>query len=218
MSDQGSSTEKLAAAILRDRDQGTDEAESTSERREHGADLGRCYSCGAGMVYHAFTDDKSGRFCSDHCREWFDAGNPPWWENPGFRPALMGDALYSTPGWKVVAGPPGIEIGSRYYTPPLGQTGATIVCGGCGKPFVSKGLRCHSPDCERRYREREDNQSAMAEVGMELVVTKRVCERPGCGRPIPNWRKGRRVSKSVRYCSTGCQQKHRKALRAADGY
>src|SRR5262249_46024917 len=42
---------------------------------------------------------------------------------------------------------------------------ATIVCLGCRKEFYSRGLRCCSTDCERRYREHQDNLAIMAEVG-----------------------------------------------------
>jgi hypothetical protein len=103
----------LTAAITKDLL--AEAAEPVAERpNELGASLDRCFSCGQGIVYRPSQDDASGRFCSDRCREWFDAGNPPWFENPGFRPAFMGDALYGLWGWKVVAGPPGIEIGSEY--------------------------------------------------------------------------------------------------------
>jgi hypothetical protein len=39
------------------------------------------------------------------------------------------------------------------------------------------------------------------EVGME-VAPKRKCQ--SCGVNIPNWRKGRRVSKATRFCSDRC--------------
>jgi hypothetical protein len=55
----------------------------------------------------------------------------------------------------------------------------------------------------------------MAEVDMDKPV-KRKCERPECGRQIPNWRNGRRVSKATRFCSDECRWRHAKALQAAE--
>ena len=87
------------------------------------------------------------------------------------------------------------------------RTAATrISCLGCGRDFDSRGLRCCSVDCERGYRERQDNLAIMAEVGIEPKA-KRTCER--CGARIPQWRSGRRVSSKARFCSPKCQQKAR---------
>jgi hypothetical protein len=86
-----------------------------------------------------------------------------------------------------------------------GPVGWIIECAGCGKEFDSRGLRCCSTDCERRYLKRCENEQLMAAVGMERPV-KRKCEAPGCGRDIPNWRNGRRVSKATRFCSSRCKQ------------
>jgi hypothetical protein len=101
----------------------------------------------------------SGRFCSARCREWFDVGNPPY------------DSHYAS------------KADPRWYSLPTGPHGFLIDCAGCGRRFDSKGLRCCSPECERRYRERQDNAAVMAEVGMEAAA-KRKCEE--CGGPIPN--------------------------------
>jgi hypothetical protein len=75
----------------------------------------------------------------------------------------------------------------------MGSHGLLIECAGCGRQFDSRGLRCCSTGCERQYRERKDNAAVMAEVGMDLAVTKRKCENLECGRPIPKWRNGKRV-------------------------
>jgi hypothetical protein len=165
----------LTAAIAEDLL--TEVAEPAAARSEPSADLGHCYSCGVGMVYHGPTDDSSGRFCSDRCRDWFDStsaftrvstrsGDPPWFENPGFRPGLRGENLYGLRGWKVVAGPPGIETGSGYYAPII---------------------------------EASDRKRAESE-GQDLIRPRRVCK---CGRRIPVWHKGRKVPSSRQLCF-GC--------------
>jgi hypothetical protein len=76
----------------------------------------------------------------------------------------------------VVAGP--AEAGTPYYpargfatTPILrrGAAGYYIRCKFCNKEFESKGLRCCSRECERGYRDRQDNLAAMAEAGIEAA-------------------------------------------------
>jgi hypothetical protein len=89
----------------------------------------------------------------------------------------------------MVAGFPRIAAGYR------------IRCAHCRKEFESRGLKCCSVECERRYREAHDNRAVMAEVGIEPSA-KRRCE--ACGGIIPKWRNGRHVSKVVRFCSDRC--------------
>jgi hypothetical protein len=86
-------------------------------RTERGtATLLDCFSCGRPFTYRdPKADGTSGRFCSDPCREWFDAGNPPY-----------------------------APIG-RLYGLPIGTHGFVINCAACGGDFDSKGLRCCSP-------------------------------------------------------------------------
>jgi hypothetical protein len=69
-------------------------------------DITKCCTCGAGMVY------RNNRFCSDRCRDYYDAGNPGLSQD-----WLRPKSNYGVIGWKVVAGPPGLEIGSDYYVP-----------------------------------------------------------------------------------------------------
>jgi hypothetical protein len=88
--------------------------------------------------------------------------------------------------------------------------GFKIACADCQKEFESKGLRCCSDACERRYRERQANFALMAEVGIE-PAKKRPCAAPGCSSTIPKWRKGRAVSKSARFCSPACQKRAKRA-------
>ena len=91
-----------------------------------------------------------------------------------------------------------------------GRHGFHIRCADCNKEFESKGLRCCSADCERRYRERQENLAVIAEVGME-TTRKKLCAAPGCGARIPTWRKGKRVSSKTRFCSSKCAQRARRA-------
>jgi hypothetical protein len=155
-----------------------------------------CFTCGAGMVYHGR------RFCSDRCRDFFDAGNAGHGQS-----WLQPKTDYGVSGWKVIAGP---EAGSDPYAAfkprdrRQGSKGVVIDCAGCAKPFDSTGLRCCSTACERRYREREENLKLVAEAGIQLAA-KRPCAE--CGAPIPKWRNGRRVSSAARYCSPRCKQR-----------
>jgi hypothetical protein len=96
----------------------------------------------------------------------------------------------------------------QLYSLRPGKTGFYITCAGCAREFESLGLRCCTPECERAYRERSESRELMAEVGM-APVAKRICENEGCNRPIPTWRGGRRVSKTVRFCSQKCQRASR---------
>jgi hypothetical protein len=166
-------------------------------------DITKCFMCGYGMVY------RGKRFCSDRCRDFYDANashEQDWLQPPNCEDVPLGEL-------RVIAGPPGVEIGSRYYVGIFGRElmlmkrtrhGFTIRCAGCQKEFESKGLRCCSSDCERRYREREGNLAVMAAAGIQ-PATKRKCET--CGTGIPKWRNGRQVSKATRFCSTRCSRK-----------
>jgi hypothetical protein len=166
-----STTKKLAAAILGDRSH----ADVSAPQK-----IFTCFSCGQSMIYRGPQGDDSGRFCSSRCRDWFDAGNPPY------------DSHYAS------------KSNPLWYGLLMGQHGFLINCASCSKKFDSKGLRCCSIECERRCREREGNAAVMAEVGMEAAA-KRPCE--ACGGPIPNWRNGRRVSKATRFCSPACRRR-----------
>jgi hypothetical protein len=66
----------------------------------------------------SFVSGGDGRFCSPRCRSWYDGGGMP-------------------------------VIGMRHqYSTSLGSNGFLFQCGGCGKTFDSKGLRCCSAQCE----------------------------------------------------------------------
>jgi endogenous inhibitor of DNA gyrase (YacG/DUF329 family) len=133
----------------------------------------QCFSCGHGMTY------RRSRFCSDRCREWFDAGSLAYQSTRIVYRDRAGNEMR------------------------VGRAGFMIRCAHCAKEFESKGLRCCSVECERGRRERKDNLAAMAEVGIEPAA-KRQCE--ACGIKIPKWRNGRRVSSKTRFCSAQCQR------------
>lgn len=92
---------RLANALLADR-AGRDTATSRHN-------IVACFTCGFTFVYKGHTGDLNGRFCSMRCQDWYDAGNPPI----GSQIAAINAAPLEA--WKVVAGPPGVEIGSSYY-------------------------------------------------------------------------------------------------------
>jgi hypothetical protein len=142
----------------------------------------KCFSCGYGMVY------RGNRFCSDRCRNWYDAGNPG--DEQGW--------LRHKPTYRWRDGRP-MRMGAR---------GFHINCAQCQKEFESLGLRCCSTECERSYRERQENLAVMAEVGIG-PAPKRQCANPDCGQTIPKWRNGRKVSAKTRFCSPKCSRRCR---------
>jgi hypothetical protein len=96
-----------------------------------------CFSCGRSFVYEdPPVHGLSGRFCSAHCRQYFDAGGS------AYEP-LDND---------------------RFYSAPKGKHGFLIPCRGCSRLFDSKGLRCCSTECERIYRERQERLAGMLEA------------------------------------------------------
>jgi hypothetical protein len=184
-------------------------------------DTPTCFACGRPMLArHNTADDNIARFCSKHCRQAYDAGAPAYdISNPNNARRYM-DAPLSA--WRVIAGPPGVETydplaGSQQRSRGIkrrGSSGWIIECVGCGKEFDSKGLRCCSLECERKHLRQRENESIMAEVGMDKPV-KRKCQE--CGGDIPNWVKGKRVSKRRQFCSAKCQQRAAKKPGLAPG-
>jgi hypothetical protein len=159
-----------------------------------------CFLCERSYIYKGPNGDDSGRFCSDKCRESYDAA---------YRRPEAVDPFKPT-GWRVVAGS---NPGYLPSTPMRRRSVAWIIsCPGCQCEFESRGLRCCSMECERRLQERAENMALMAEVGMEPNA-KRKCSVPGCDNLIPKWRNGRRVSKRARFCdrhSRHSKKGHRK--------
>jgi hypothetical protein len=184
-------------------------------RTSHAAE---CFTCGRPFMPRPSTGDCNvHRFCSARCREGYDDGFPAY--------RNRGVDVFDVPmsAWRVVAGPPGIVqyeplAGSRQLSGGMkgrGTHGFLINCACCGGSFDSKGLRCCSTECERRYRDHSENDNLIAEVRMAPPV-RRQCAREGCGRNIPTWRNGRRVSKATRFCSDGCRSRHAKASKNPD--
>jgi|SRR5215467_2022596 len=98
----------------------------------------------------------------------------------------------------------------RCYSLRMGKDGFLIHCAGCGQEFDSKGMRCCSLKCEQVYRLKQE----VADRPFRAV--KRKCLE--CGNDIPNWRKGRRVSKATRFCSDRCAANaRRKRVRLLSG-
>jgi hypothetical protein len=170
-----SKSERLAAAILADRDRPTS---------QH--NIVPCLVCGYTFVYKGRRKELNGRFCSMRCQDWYDVGKAPITDQK---------VAYRSRFDKLMR---------------MGPKGFYIDCAYCQKEFEGLGLRCCSPECERSYREREDNLAVMGEAGIEPIA-KRQCEAPGCSATIPKWRNGRQVSKKTRFCSSKCQQRAKRA-------
>jgi len=77
--------------------------------REDKSVAAQCHTCGRSYLYQASlpNSDDSGRFCSARCPETYDAGLPAYDSNYVRRITNM-----PLNAWRVVAGPPGVEIGS----------------------------------------------------------------------------------------------------------
>jgi hypothetical protein len=153
-----------------------------------------CFVCGRSFA-------PEGRFCSPHCRDAFDAGFPPYTH-----------ARVSSTEWRVVAGPAIPLIPDL----PVRGDGHVVGCAGCQREFVSRGLRCCSADCERKYRERLEVDATLAEVGVESTAPpKRRCQ--VCCGPIPRWTKGGRATpKTAQFCSPKCSRKAKKLSGATE--
>ena len=97
--------ENLARAILADRNQ-------TGPKYEPA----HCFVCDRTYAPKPPSGDDSTRFCSATCRKAYDNGYP------AYKPPID---VFSVPirDWKVIAGPPGIEIGASYYGPLLTVNG-----------------------------------------------------------------------------------------------
>jgi hypothetical protein len=127
----------------------------------------------------------AGECCSARCRAWVVAGEKP------YAPTVV--------KYTMLKGAP----------MPMTADGFAIKCRGCRRIFSSKGLRCCSAICEANYRHDEDRRATLAELGIEPSV-KRLCQAPGCSRPIPKWERGRRVQKNRRFCTRSCEERARR--------
>jgi hypothetical protein len=152
------------------------------------------------------------------CRAAYDSGYPV---RRGSKAPLrdIGGKRYRV--WGGI-GDEGLRLATVHFRPK--GDGVEIECRGCRRLFISKGLRCCKPECERKVRHREDapaklsaNEAAalasVAEVSRE-VFTKRPCQAPGCNGTIPRWTAtGRATPKSARFCKPKCARNARKAPR-----
>jgi ribosomal protein L24E len=163
------------------------------------AKIGGCFLCGRSYSPQLPSgDDDSTRFCSDKCRQAYDAGAMPAVDlNP-----------FTVDRWSIIAGP------SPGYMPKpmrMGRHGFYIDCLQCRREFESKGLRCCSTECERTYQGRVTAAEVVAEVGGTLTE-KRKCSI--CGGPIPKYvgtgKHRRLTNKTKTTCSNRCQEKARK--------
>ena len=89
-----------------------------------------------------------------------------------------------------------------------GTDGLYIACKHCNREFESLGLRCCSADCDKACREAQERRAVLKEGGIE-PTSRRMCECPGCDRPIPKWKNGPQVSAKVRSCSDLCRKRVR---------
>src|SRR5215831_11591198 len=148
-----SRTERLAEAILKDR----------QERKQSEAQTGdaTCFGCGKPYIYRGPREDNSGRFCSDECRIEYDTPR-----------AFTFDPFKHTK-WRVLAGgetgylvtTPMTRVSAREREDGISRGGWRIDCAGCGKRFESFGLRHCKPGCARVGRERLEARALMAEAG-----------------------------------------------------
>jgi hypothetical protein len=109
------------------------------------------------------------------------------------------------------AGMPAYEPLAITYSLPKGRDGFLIDCAHCRRKFDSPGWKCCSTDCSRELRCKLALEAELA--GDPFRAVKRKCL--DCGGNIPNWRKGRRVSKATKFCSPRCKDRHAKIARVS---
>jgi hypothetical protein len=107
-----------------------------------------CFACGRSMLHRPTDGDDNSRFCSIRCQEAYDAGFPAY----GSRKVDVFDVPISA--WRVVAGPPGVEIGSQYYAPIIEAV------------------------------ERRRKRLARSRSGEELIRPRKLCQRCGAKLPV----------------------------------
>jgi hypothetical protein len=160
--------DKLTQQILDDR-----------ARHRPAANISECFLCGRSYMRQPWIGgDDSTRVCSDRCREIYDTGKfPAATENPGLHPELMSN-LYGHDGWRVVAGPSGVDVGALYYADLLD-------C--CDRKRKAKAKKAKNPD---------------------LIRPQRSCECCGGDIPNwQGVGKARRKTRSnVRFCSKNCSK------------
>jgi hypothetical protein len=143
-------TQRLADALLADRQR------EISSRHN----IISCFLCGYTFFCKERQGGLNGRFCSMRCQDWYDAGNPP----------IAAAKDTSLVGWRVITGPPRVEVGNDYYASvfarraPIPMKRTTdrfkINCAHCGTEFESNGLRCCSLKCETECRKPKNKRKA----------------------------------------------------------
>ena len=108
--------ERLAANLLADRQRQRSGLSTISSHAGHAANF-RLSRHGAASVWIAVIggrspDTSNGNFCSRRCQDWYDDGNPTYEQQCEHERKLTGAALGD---FVVVAGPPDLEAGSKYY-------------------------------------------------------------------------------------------------------
>ena len=149
--------------------------------REEKPNAPRCHACGRSYWHREPPpdNDHNRAFCSSRCRQAYDAGLPAH------------DADYAG------------KSNPRWYSLSLGARGFLIHCLGCGERFDSVGLRCCSPKCESTFRERQERERLLTDIS-SFRANKRKCAECDA---IPNWRNGRRVRATTKFCCEACQAK-----------
>jgi hypothetical protein len=137
-----------------------------------------CLTCRSTFVYRKPDDlERNGRFCSQRCRDGFDAC---------ITNKLPAIAYFDCHARRMAMRGPGF----------------VVKCPGCDGEFISAGLRCCSPACERSYRDRQEAKAVAARLGHKARPT-RTCE--GCGKRIPRYTAtGKATRSDVRTCSAKC--------------
>jgi hypothetical protein len=197
-------TQSLANILLRD---------ALAERPEVHVDLNRCLLCS-----RTFTAGKgvgaNGRFCSRLCIEAFDAGYAH--RSDGSGPKDWAVVVPAYDGGGAVKNPVGSRPYARAMTPR--GDGFLVECRHCKKQFVSRGLRCCSPECERQVKEDKKTVALLAEVQMESTgYVPRKCEH--CDGAIPRYtgvgKARKETRKDARFCSKSCAEKARRLPKTA---
>lgn len=99
------------------------------------------------------------------------------------------------------------------YSLPKGSIGFYVDCANCHKRFDSVGWRCCSRECSRGYLAKQQLDAELADA--RFRVQKRKCDQ--CSGDIPNWRRGRRVRRTTRFCCARCRERYRRKPGTAPG-
>jgi len=148
-----------------------------------------CLACGRSFVYrYEPTDWRNGRFCSWNCQGAYDRG-----------------VTHSEDVARYTYEFDKVHKGEKMR---MRGDGFEFACLGCGKPFVSKGLRYCSVGCEREYRHKQEIVTTIKESGVAVDTKRRACE--CCGGLMPRFNRGKKTSTKKRFCSVVCGDRFRR--------